>query len=460
MKYLIPLFLLIFLPAFLQADNATKVNRVYTFEIRQEIGPAVWRLTKKAMEEAKKMDADAVIIHMNTYGGMVNYADSIRTLLLNFKIPVYVFIDNNAASAGALISIACDGIYMRPGANIGAATVVSQDGKPVPDKYQSYMRSMMRSTAEAHGKDTIINNGDTIIQWFRNPAIAESMVGVTRGGDSAVIVDKVLTYTTEEALKNGFCEGQAETIEDVAKQIGLEPFEISKYQITGMDKIMHYLLNPILQGILIMLIVAGIYYELQTPGIGFPLGIAITAALLYFAPLYLEGLANHWEILVFIIGLILIGLELFVIPGFGVTGISGIILVILGLSLSMVKDFDFELNPNGINDFIRAFALVVTSVFVSLAGSIWLSSKLLGVKAFSGLVLSDTLSQEHGFVSTDPMHELIGKKGTASTVLRPSGSVHIEGNIYDARSEMGFIDKEATIVVIGVVAAQLIVRAE
>jgi len=129
----------------------SSTKRVYKFDVKEEIGPPVWRKMQQAFEEANEWDADLILLHMNTYGGMVTHADSMRTKILNSKIPVWVFIDNNAASAGALISIACDSIYMRKGANIGAATVVNQTGEQMPDKYQSYMRSTMRSTAEAKG---------------------------------------------------------------------------------------------------------------------------------------------------------------------------------------------------------------------------------------------------------------------------------------------------------------------
>ncbi|HKJ42123.1 MAG TPA: hypothetical protein VKA27_08505, partial [Sunxiuqinia sp.] len=114
-----------------------KKKLVFQFNIQQNIAPAVWRQTKQAFAEADSMHADLILIHMNTYGGTVLDADSIRTKIINSRIPVYVFIDNNAASAGALISIACDSIYMRKGASIGAATVVNQTGQAMPDKYQS-----------------------------------------------------------------------------------------------------------------------------------------------------------------------------------------------------------------------------------------------------------------------------------------------------------------------------------
>src|SRR6056297_2784319 len=147
-------------------ENSEKL--VYKFNIKEEIAPAIWRQTQQAFEAADTLGADVFLIHMNTYGGTVLDADSIRTKILQSTIPVYVFIDNNAASAGALISVACDSIYMRPGGSIGAATVVNQTGQAMPDKYQSYMRSTMRATAESHGKDTLILESDTLMQWRRD----------------------------------------------------------------------------------------------------------------------------------------------------------------------------------------------------------------------------------------------------------------------------------------------------
>ena len=149
---------------------------VYAIDIRREIDNTTWLYLRNGLAEARALEADAVLLHMNTYGGLLEAADSMRTAVLYSPIPVHVFIDNNAASAGALISIACQKIFMREGANIGAATVVEQTGEAAPDKYQSYMRSMIRSTAEAHGKDTLVQAGDTVYKWRRDPLIAEAMV--------------------------------------------------------------------------------------------------------------------------------------------------------------------------------------------------------------------------------------------------------------------------------------------
>ena len=297
-NFWILLFVLATLAAFAQEVNKKKV---FLLNIKSEITPATRRQVSQAFTEADSVKADVFLIHMNTYGGTVVDADSIRTRILQSKIPVYVFIDNNAASAGALISIACDGIYMRPGGSIGAATVVNQTGAAMPDKYQSYMRSTMRATAEAHGKDTTITaSGDTIIDWFRDPKIAEAMVDERIFIEGVSDTGRVLTFTPSEAMENGFCEGTAENVNEVLQQIGIDDYELFEYEPTFIEKIIGFLVHPMLSGLLIMAIVGGIYFEMQSPGIGFPLGIAILAALLYFMPLYLEGLALNIGKLLFL----------------------------------------------------------------------------------------------------------------------------------------------------------------
>jgi membrane-bound serine protease (ClpP class) len=449
--------LLLFISLQLISNDTTLV---YLYDIKQEIGPEAWRNTQNAFNEAESLEAGLVLIHMNTYGGMVNAADSIRTKILNAKIPVWVFIDNNAASAGALISIACDRIYMRPGGNIGAATVVDQSGQPVPDKYQSFMRSMMRSTAESHGKDTIINaNGDTIYKWFRDPAIAEAMVDPRLAVEGVVDSGKVISFTTTEAIQNGFCEGKAENIPEVLKQGGIEQYEIVKQELTAMDMIINFLINPFVHGILIMIIIGGLYFELQSPGIGFPLAAAALATMLYFAPLYLEGIAENWEILIFIVGIILIMVEIFVIPGFGVAGISGIVLVITGLTLAMIDNLEFQMNPNYVDTVLKSLGIVVISSIAAMVLGIWGSKKMFDGAVFSRLTLASTQQREDGYINVEKeFMEMVGRKGVAITVLRPSGTIEIEDEHYDAKAENGYIDKGKSVIVTRTSASQLYVE--
>lgn len=441
-----------------KASDANKTV-VYVFDIRDEIGKPSWRIMREAFNEAENLEADFILLHLNTYGGMVHIADSMRTRILNSHIPVLAFIDNQAISAGALISIACDSIYMRRGGNIGAATVVDQTGSVVPDKYQSFMRSTMRATAESHGKDTIINGNDTIIKWRRDPRIAEAMVDPTIVAEGIDDSSKVLTFTAEEAMANGYCEGLANNITDVLKVAGIEEYELIRYSPSGVDRLIGFLLSAVVQGILIMIMIGGVYFELQTPGVGFPLIAALAAALLYFAPLYLEGLAEHWEILLFIAGLALIIVEVFVTPGFGVPGISGIVLILAGLTLSLVDNISFRFEGTAaLAQLSRAFFTVVIGAFMSFVIAILGTRRLAFSKAMSRLALGAVEDHKKGFVSIDARQkEMIGKTGIAATMLRPSGRIEIDGELFDARSEISFIEKGEKVRVIRDEAGQLYV---
>ena len=432
---------------------------VYKINIKENIMPAAWRQVQRGFEEASTQNADIILIHMNTYGGMVDMADSIRTKILNSSIPVWVFIDNQAASAGALISIACDSIYMRKGASIGAATVVDQAGNVVPDKFQSFMRSTMRATAESHGKTWKVENGDSVEVWRRDPRIAEAMVDPSVYIEGIIDTGKVLTFTTEEAIRFGYCEGKAESVSEIFQITGIEDYTIAEFKPTFLDRIIGLLTNPVVSGILIMVIVGGIYFELQTPGIGFPLAAALLAAVVYFAPLYLEGLAQHYEVIIFIVGLALIAVEIFAIPGFGVTGISGIILIIVGLTLAMIDNDIFRnTRPFSWIEILRPLVVVSVSLFTGLVASIILSRRLIDSPAFPGLALNSSLTKEEGYVGIDThQKDMVGKEGMAVSVLRPSGKVEIENEIFDAVSEEGYVDKGEKVMVVKDEAGQIYV---
>jgi membrane-bound serine protease (ClpP class) len=417
---------------------------VYQFDIKEEIAPPVWHKTKKAFLEARELKSDLILIHLNTYGGLLDAADSIRTSILNSQIPVWIFIDNNAASAGALISIACDSIYMRSGANIGAATVVDQTGKPLPDKYQSYMRSMMRSTAEATG---------------RNPDIAQAMVDPRIFIEGINDTGNVLTFTASEALKHKFCNGIAESIPGIFELAKVKNYTVIEQHLTVTDRIIRFLINPLVSGILIMIIIGGIYFELQAPGIGFPLAASVTAALLYFAPLYIEGLAEHWEIIIFIVGLVLLGIEIFIVPGFGVPGITGIVLVVAGLTLSMTRNEGFDFSQVHLTGLIRSFFIVVTAAFCSILLSFYFGKKILTTTTFGHLALNSVQNRDEGFSSSYKAYkDMLGKTGTAFTILRPAGKIKIGEDIYDATAETGYIEKGTPVKVCGYQTSQLIVK--
>ncbi len=431
----LPGFLLIILPLFTTINlfaQQTKV-KVMVMEIKSDIDPRSNRYVNLALDHARDTGADIIIIEMDTYGGTVNDAKDIVENFLDFEKPIYVFIDKDAASAGALISIACDSIYMAPGSSIGAATVVMSTGEEAPDKYQSYMRSTMRATAEETGRD---------------PEIAEAMVdesieieGITKEG-------QVLTFTVSEAIKNGFCEAEVKSIEDILARVGIENYEIDRFEIGATEKIIAVFLNPFISGILILVIVGGIYFELQTPGVGFPILAAGIAVILYFVPYYLNGLAENWEIIAFLLGIILLGLEIFVIPGFGIFGVSGLILTIGSLILVMLNNdvFDFTFVDEG-----DIFLAITTTLTGLLGGFILLffgGVRLTTTRLFSKIALENVLKSEEGYTSSFIKDDMIGKVGKAYTVLRPSGKVKIENEVYDAYTRGGFIRKDTDIVVI------------
>ena len=371
------------------------------------------------------------MIDLDTYGGAVDAADSIRSAILRYDKPVAAYVNMQAASAGALISIACDSIYMKTGSSIGAATVVDQTGNVMPDKYQSFMRGMMRSTAQATGRD---------------PHIAESMT------DTA----NVLSMTPTEAIAVGYSEGEYETVDEVALAMaGDKEFVVKSMEddMTFLDRLIQLLLNPLLQSIFMMMIIGGIFVEIRTPGIGLPLVTAIIGALLYFAPGYLGHLVSYWEILLFVAGLILIGIEIFVLPGFGVAGITGIVAVVLSLAFAMVDNIEL-FNWDGtlnLQPIIQPLGIVIISAAAAVFGSVWLVKKLYATRSFDHIALRQEMKAEDGFTGVvSGLDSLVGETVTVFTDMRPGGKVKTaDGRILEATLKFGgFASKGETLKVL------------
>lgn len=391
----------------------------YRIRLDQDIDPSSQRLVTLGLEKAREAQADYVLLDLDTYGGAVNAADSIRSAILRYEKPVVAFINMQAASAGALISIACDSIYMKTGSSIGAATVVNQTGDVMPDKYQSFMRGMMRSTAQATGRD---------------PHIAESMT------DTA----NVLSLTPSEAIEVGFCEGICENEYEVAEKVtGGNGFVIRNMEddMTWLDKLIQFLLNPFLQSIFMMMIIGGIFVEIRTPGIGLPLVTAIVGALLYFAPAYIGHLAQSWEIVLFVVGLILIAAEIFVLPGFGVCGISGIVAVVVALAFSMVDNLELFHWDGSLNlrPVIQPLGIVVLSAAAAVFGSVWLVRKLYDTRSFDHIALRQEMKSTEGFTGVvSGLEGLVGQNVTVFTDMRPGGKViTADGRILEANLKFG-----------------------
>lgn len=418
-------------------------TRVMVMEIKQTIDPRMSRYVSLALDHAKKTNADILIIEMDTYGGILTDAKEIVDRIMNLDKPVWVFINADAASAGALISIACDSIYMAPGATIGAATVVTgAGGESAPDKYQSYMRSIMRSTAEENGRD---------------PRIAEGMVDEKIVIDSIKQAGKVITFTTNEAIANGFCEAKVESIEEILARNKIENYELDFFRLGATEKIIAFFLNPFISGLLILIIIGGIYFELQTPGVGFPLLAAVTALVLYLVPYYLNGLAEYWEIIALFVGLGLLLVEIFVLPGFGVAGIAGISLIVTSLILVMLNNdfFNFDFVP--LKDILMAGGAALGGLTGGLLLLLFGGTRLAASSGFQKFTLSDTHESARGY-TVNPLPNMVGKRGVAQTVLRPGGKVLIDLDVYDAFSRGEYIEKGEPVEVVSMEGVTLRVR--
>ncbi|WKN45740.1 NfeD family protein [Tunicatimonas pelagia] len=417
--------------AFSQSSDEAQV---FVMEIRSEIDARTSHYVNLALEEAEDLDADYIVIDMDTYGGALYDADDIRTRMLEYEKPVYVFINKDAASAGALISIACDSIYMAPGASIGAATVVNGGtGEAAPDKYQSYMRGIMRSTAEASGRD---------------PQIAEAMVDESIKIDSISEEGEVITFSTSEAIKYGYCEAQVSSIDELLARAGVENYQLTTFETSTVDQIISFFLNPVISGLLILVIIGGLYFELQTPGVGFPILASFVALTLYLTPYYLSGLAANWEIAALFLGVALIALEVFVIPGFGVAGISGIILVAGSLMLVMLNNNNFDFFFVDFSEITQALATILAGFFGGVLLMFFGGVRLTNTEFFQRVALQGTQSSTEGYTSNFKVGSFVGKEGEAYTILRPSGKIMIDDELLDAYTQGDYINQGERVVVV------------
>jgi membrane-bound serine protease (ClpP class) len=420
-------------------------QKVYVLRLQDEINAASARYISRGFEDAARDNAALVILHLDTYGGRVDYADTIRSRILDAFMPTAVFIDRNAGSAGALISIACDSIYMAPGASIGAATVVNgEDGAAAPDKYQSYWRGIMRSTAE---------------EKHRDPRIAEKMVDQKLDLPGISPAGQVITFSTREAIENKYCEGEKKSLEEVALAMGVANPEYVYFTGTSVDRVINFLINPTVSAILMVLIFGGLFMEMKTPGLGFAGLIALIAVALFFAPHYIEGLAAEWEIAIFVVGVFLIALEIFVIPGFGVAGVLGIVLTVAGVAVALLdnKGFSFEYVSGG--DVLRSVALVLVMLSTSILLVVWLARYIVTSRAAYPFVDQATQKSSDGYTAVSAeVLGLVGRVASTITDLRPSGFIEIDGKQFDAEAKEGYISKGKKVVVESVRSINLIVR--
>ena len=415
---------------------------IYVIPVEGLIDNGLATYLERAFADAEDAEAAAVILRVDTFGGLVDAADKIRQTILDAPMVTIAFVDKNAASAGALISYAADKIVMVPGSSMGAATVVEgMGGEAAPDKYQSYMRGQMRATAEANGRD---------------PDIAEAMVDEDREIPGVSEAGEVLTLSAQEALKLGVADAIIDDLSRLAEALQVEESRLVSHSATRLESALRFFGSPVVQSILMLMMLGGLYFELQTPGVGFAGLMALLGAALFFGPHYILGLAESWELILFIIGVGLLLVEIFVLPGFGFAGLGGLVLVVGSLGISLIGNVGLSF-PTGEAMQQAVWTLAITMVlFVVLLFSLgrWLPKS----DRFGQLVLSPELGSAVGFTSAETHDELVGRTGRAITDLRPAGIALIDDQRVDVLTAGEFIEKDAGIRVVSVRGARVEVR--
>ncbi len=422
--------------------RASAEGAVYVIPVQGMIDNALARYIDRAVSDAEENDATLIIFNIDTFGGLVDAADLIRKRILDAEPATVAYVNKNAASAGALISYACDFILMAPGASIGAATVVEGvGGEAAPDKYQSYMRGLMRATAEANGRD---------------PQIAEAMVDQSIEVEGISEAGKVLTLSTSEAIDLKVADFASDSLEEIYETAGIEIATVVNHRATRAEQVLRFFASPIMQSILMLMMLGGLYFELQTPGVGFAGLMAALGAAAFFAPHYMLGLVESWEIVVFILGVGLIVVEIFVIPGFGFAGIAGVVLVIGSLLAGLVGNIGFDF-PTAESMSTAITTLAVTLVlFVVLLFS--LGRYLPKSERFGELVLQPELASSMGYTSSETRDDLVGEEGITITPLRPSGTAEIGGDRFDVTSVSDYVPAGTAVVVRSVRGGRIEVR--
>jgi len=405
-------------------------SKIYIAHIESEIDLGLAPYITRVINEAEKAHAKAIIFKVNTLGGRVDAAIQIKDAILSTNILTIAFVNHRAISAGALITLSCDKIVMVPGASIGAATVVDQAGKKVGEKYQSFMRSEMRTIAEKNG---------------RRKDVAQGMVDEKIIVKGLVDSTQLITLTTKEAINYGIADTTVADFNSLLKVFNLQKASVIDVSSNWAEDVVKFLNNAVVSSILIMIGFFGLFAEVKTPGWGVPGTAGIVALILFFGSSYILALASIIDIVLFVVGLVLIILEIFVIPGFGVAGISGIIMVIISLFLALSGT-----NMPYVDTSIISIALIQLST--ALAGAlllIFILAKFLPKSStFSRLILAESEKTNKGFVSANKISKIVGKEGVALTTLRPAGIVEIDGKRIDAMTEGDYIEKGEKIVVI------------
>ena len=375
---------------------------------------------ERTLTEAEAAGARAVILDIETPGGRIDAAQRIVRAIQESDVPVYAFVNMHAHSAGAMIALAADEIYMRPRSQMGAVTPVLGDGQKAPEKIVSAMRAEMRALAEGSGRD---------------PRIAEAMVDENIEVEGVSAAGELLTLTADEAVQYGYAR-QAADWEALVQQLGLADAPVQQAQANWAERVVRFLTHPAVAPMLLSIGFLGIVMEIKTPAFGLAGLVGAGAITAFFGSHLLLGLAGWEEMILLFAGIILIAVEMFVIPGFGIAGIAGGLAIIAAFFLSMVSPMAAGA------DYAQALGVLSVSALVVIVAGWAILRHLPRSRGFtkSGLMLGDATTRETGYLSSEIRTELIGSVGVALTDLRPSGAGRFGKERIDVVSDSNWIE--------------------
>ena len=362
-----------FISAFIAAEESSK--KVYVIPIQDVIDLGIPGLVNRGIDLAESNNADLILFDIDTFGGRVDAATQIKDAIASTEIETIAFINRRAISAGSLISLSCDQIFMTEGATIGATSVVDMSGSKQSEKSQSYMREEMAATAEKSGK---------------NPEIARGMVDEELSfefliveGDTLTVTDiegrkegKLITLTTELALKYGIADGKSESVEELLLSLNIEDYQITVVDENWSENVVRILTNPTVSSLLTTFGTIGVISELYSAGWGIGGTIGIICLTLALGAGCLTQLASATDLLIVFFGLAMLFVEFVAIPGFGLFGITGIVVLFYGLYLLLIPDI-----PVGPEVYSEAMDGFSWAIVVGIFGIIFLL-RIIGKSAF------------------------------------------------------------------------------
>lgn len=413
-----------------QLNAKAEKQTVYVIPIEKNVEQGLASFLSRSLQDAKEAHADHIILDINTPGGLVKSAIDIADLITESEIPVTAYVNKRALSAGAYIALQADNIYMAPGGKMGAAAIIDGKGNAADQKAESLWLAEMEDAAVKNNRDP------KYALAMADPDIDAKEVGAPKGD--------LLTLNADKAIDVGYSEGNADNLSVLVKKLGFEKAHISYAKESFTEKTARWLTNPVIVPILLTIAFLGLTVELFSPGVGIPGTIGFTALLLFFYGHLAAGLAGYETVLLFISGVILILLEIF-LPG-GIIGLLGLGAIIASLFLAA-----------------GSFTVMAVSLLIASAVSITafiLLTRVLGkrMKFFKKLILNDSTNTESGYVSNQTRTDLMGKVGVTFTPLRPAGTVIIDDERLDVVSEGSFTEKDKKVKVIKVEGSRIVVR--